>query len=101
MSGTMNRTLMSGVAISLAMFGIFSCSGDSLTGTRGLNTDDLSADANLIASVSVSFGQNSIAVGDTTTAIATLRDWRNRILANRVLTWSSSNNAVATVSTAG
>jgi uncharacterized protein YjdB len=97
----MNRTLMSGVAISLAMFGIFSCSGDSLTGTDGLNTDDLAADANLIASVSVSFGQSSIAVGDTTTATATLRDWRGRRLTNRVVTWSSSDNAVATVSAAG
>src|SRR4051812_40446135 len=101
MSGTMNRTLKSGVGISLAMLGIFSCSSDSLTGSDGLNTDDLSADATIVASVSVSFAQSSIAVGDTTTASATLRDWRGRTLANRVVTWTSSNSAVATVSAAG
>ena len=97
----MNRTLSRGVGTALAALSIFSCSSDNLTGTNGLSTDDLSADATLIASVTVSFGRSSIAVGDTTTATATLRDWRGRILPNRTVTWTSSDNAVATVSPSG
>ncbi|HEV7389094.1 MAG TPA: Ig-like domain-containing protein, partial [Gemmatimonadaceae bacterium] len=97
----MNRTLTSGVGLALAMISILSCSGDSVTGTGGLSSDDLSADATLIASVTVSLGSSSIAVGETTTATSTLRDWRGRILQNRIVTWSSSNNSVATVSTTG
>src|SRR6185436_3922108 len=101
MSRNMNRTLTSGVRLTLAMMGILSCSGDSVTGTSTPTSDDLSADASLIASVTVSLRSSSIAVGDTTTATSTLRDWRGRILENRVVTWSSSNSSVATVSTAG
>src|SRR6266576_5081272 len=101
MSHIMNRTLTSGVGLALAMISILSCSGDSVTGTGGLNSDDLSADATLIASVTVTLGSSSIAVGETTTATSTLRDWRGRILQNRTVTWSSSNNSVATVSSSG
>ena len=101
MSRNMNRTLTSGVRLTLAMMGILSCSGDSVTGTNSLSSDDLSADASLIASVTVSLRSSSIAVGDTTTATSTLRDWRGRILQNRVVTWSTSDSSVATISTAG
>ena len=97
----MNRTSTRGVGYALAALSIFSCSSDNLTGTDGLSSDDLSADATIIASVAVTFGSSPIAVGDTTRAKATLRDWQNRILANRVVTWTSSDNAVATVSTTG
>ena len=101
MSRNMNRTLTSGVGLTLAMIGILSCSGDKITGTSSPTSDDLSADASLIASVTVSLRSSSIAVGDTTTATSTLRDWRGRILQNRVVTWSSSNSSVATISTDG
>lgn len=96
----MNRTISSGVAISLAMIGIFACGEHSITGTDGNSTDDLSADAARIVAVGVSFGSSSIAVGDTTRASATITDNQGRLL-NRAVTWSSSNTGVATVSTTG
>lgn len=50
-----------------------------------------------VASVSVSIGSSSITVGATTTATATLRDASGNVLSGRTITWTSSNNAVATV----
>ena len=61
MSGIMNRTLTSG-GIALAMIGIFSCTERSLTGVNNFSSEDLSADASRIATVSVSLGSGSIAV---------------------------------------
>lgn len=95
----MDRRLSSGAGIALAMIGIFSCSG-SITDANGISSDDLTADASRIASVSVTFGSSSIAVGDTTRATATLLDYQNRPL-YRTVTWSSSNSALATVSATG
>ena len=74
MSGTMNRTLSRGVGISLAMIGIFSCSDNSVTGADNFSSDGLTTDAARVASVAVSFGSSSIAIGDTTRATATLTD---------------------------
>ena len=74
MSGIMNRTLTSG-GIALAMIGIFSCTEHSLTGVNNFSSEDLSADASRIATVSVSLGSGSIAVGDTTRAVVTLKDY--------------------------
>ena len=96
----MNRILTREAGISLAMIGIFSCSGDGITGANSFNPDDLTADAARIASVAVSFSSNPIAVGDTTRATATLRDYQG-LLITRGVTWISSNTAVATVSATG
>src|ERR1700755_2536567 len=101
MSRIMNRNLSRRAGYALAALSIFSCSGEGITGTDAIDTNDLTADASIIASVSVSFGSSSIAVGDTTKATATLRDWRNRPLPNWAVTWSSSDNAIATVSSTG
>jgi len=54
-----------------------------------------------VASVSVALGSASRTVGQTTQATATTRDANNNVLTGRVITWSSSNNAVATVSQSG
>src|SRR4051812_37704186 len=96
----MNRQLSSGVSLSLALIAILSCSDNSVTGPEGITSDDINADAVRIATVTVSFGSSPIAVGDTTRAIAVLKDYQGRTF-DRILTWSSSNTAVATVSPTG
>src|SRR6186997_968010 len=101
MSRLMFRTLSRGAGIGLAMIGIFSCSEHSVTGADNFNSDDLTADAARVASVGVSFGSNSIAVGDTTRAIASLRDYQGRLLLNRTVNWTSSDTTVAKVSATG
>ncbi|HET9637538.1 MAG TPA: Ig-like domain-containing protein [Gemmatimonadaceae bacterium] len=82
------------------MLGFLSCSENSVTGSDGLSTNDLSADANRVASVSVALANDTIQVGGTTQARATLRDYQNRLI-SRTVTWTSSNTAVATVDTTG
>jgi uncharacterized protein YjdB len=49
-----------------------------------------------VASVSVAL-TSPISVGQSTTAVATLRDAANNVLTDRTVTWSSSNTAIATV----
>ena len=100
MSGIMNRKLSSGVRLTLAMIFILSCSENSVTGTDGITTDDINADANRVATVTVSLASSSINVGDTTRATATLLDYHNRPL-TRTVTWSSSNPSVASVDSTG
>ena len=95
----MNRTLTRGVGISLAMIGIFACA-EHITGTDTVNSDDLSADAARIATITVNFSSSAIAVGDTTRAMATLRDNRSRPLSRTVI-WATSNPSIATVDSLG
>jgi uncharacterized protein YjdB len=54
-----------------------------------------------VASVSVALGASSLNPGQTTQAIATTRDASNNVLTGRVITWSSSNAGIATVSSSG
>lgn len=54
-----------------------------------------------VASVTVSLANSSRNPGQTTQATATTRDANNNILSGRVVTWGSSNTAVATVSSSG
>ncbi len=54
-----------------------------------------------VASVSVTLNASSLTVGATTTASAVTRDASNNVLTGRVITWSSSNTAVATVNASG
>jgi uncharacterized protein YjdB len=51
-----------------------------------------------VASVSVALGSSSIGVGATTMATATTRDASNNVLTGRVVTFTSNNSGVATVS---
>jgi hypothetical protein len=95
----MSRTHSSAVAIALAMLGVLSCSDknavapDIASGVGGTDA--------FISSISVSVASSSIAVGDSTRATATLRDRRGRVATNGTVGWSSSNSAVATVSSSG
>ena len=54
-----------------------------------------------VASVSVTLASSSLNPGQTTQASATLRDANNNVLSGRAIAWSSSNTAVATVSSTG
>jgi uncharacterized protein YjdB len=54
-----------------------------------------------VASVVAELSDSSLVVGATTQGTATLRDARNNVLTGRVVTWASSNEAIATVSGAG
>ena len=54
-----------------------------------------------VASVVVMLTANGLAVGETTTANATLRDASGNVLTGRNVIWASSDPAVATVSQAG
>jgi uncharacterized protein YjdB len=54
-----------------------------------------------VASTSVELAANSLNPGQTTQATATTRDASNTVLTGRVVSWSSSNQGVATVSESG
>jgi Bacterial Ig-like domain (group 2) len=95
----MSRTNSSGVAITLAMMGVLSCSDSSSVAPDDIGPAIDGTDA-VISSVSVSLASNTIAMGDSTRATATLRDRRGRLV-NGSVSWSSQTPAVATVSSAG
>ncbi|MBX6330363.1 MAG: Ig-like domain-containing protein [Gemmatimonadaceae bacterium] len=79
------------------------------TGTTKITVtiDGVSASATVtvataaVATVSVSPTSVSIAPGATTQLAATTRDARGAVLTGRAISWSSSNTAVATVSSSG
>jgi len=72
---------------------------ETKTGTSAIT---VSAPAPIpVASVSVALGSSSLNPGQTTQATATTRDANNNVLTGRVIAWSSSNPAVATVSASG
>lgn len=54
-----------------------------------------------VASVIVSVGNGSLPVGGTTQATATLKDAAGTVLSGRVVTWSSTQGSVASVTLAG
>jgi uncharacterized protein YjdB len=54
-----------------------------------------------VASVTVSLASPSVTAGGTTQATAVLRDASNTELTGRVISWASSNTAVATVNSSG
>ena len=54
-----------------------------------------------VASVSVALASSSLNPGQTTQATATVRDANNNVLTGRSINWSSSNQAIATVSASG
>lgn len=97
-----NRKIPSAVALSLILIAGLSCSDNSVTGPDGgLTTNDLTADeARAIATVEVSLGSSTLAVGQTTQASVVFLDKYGRTL-KRTVDWSSSNPAVASVDTTG
>ena len=95
-----NRTITRGAATAFALIGILSCSEKS-TEPNGLNADDFSADANrVLASIQVNLSTDTIAVGQTIQATVTERDRRGRPM-SRPVTWSTSDTAIATVTSSG
>ena len=54
-----------------------------------------------IASISVAPTNDTLLVGETLQLVPTLRDVDNNIVTDRQVTWTSSSNAVASVSTSG
>ena len=54
-----------------------------------------------VASVSVSPASSSLLIGATVQLSATTRDANNNVLTGRVVTWTSSNSAISTVSASG
>ena len=68
------------------------------SGTASLTITALPAP---VASVSVSPATPSITVGQTVQLTATAYDASNNVLTGRVVTWSSSNTGIATVSSSG
>ena len=54
-----------------------------------------------VATVAVAPAAMSLSVGSTLQLTATLRDSAGNVLTGRTVTWSSANNAIATVSSAG
>ena len=54
-----------------------------------------------VASVAITPNPLSMSVGQSTTLMATARDAAGNIVTGRTFTWSSSNEAVATISSAG
>jgi len=54
-----------------------------------------------VATVTASLASPSIQTGQTTQATAVTRDANNNVLTGRVVTWSSSNTGIATVSSSG
>src|SRR3954447_23002909 len=100
MGGTMTRRLTRDARFILALMAIFSCSENSITGSDGLTTDDINADANRIATVTAALASSSMAVGDTTRATAARTDYHNRRI-DRPVAWTASNPRVARVDTSG
>lgn len=54
-----------------------------------------------VATVTVSLAQSTVVVGTSTVATATLRDTRGLVVTDRSVTWTSSNETVATVNSGG
>src|SRR5438094_3234043 len=76
----------------LALFLLAACSKDSPGPTAAPPP---------VASVAVAPNTASLTVGDTVRLVATVKDARGNVLTDRVVTWASSNPAVATVSGTG
>src|SRR5437868_503678 len=75
----------------LALFLLLACGKDSTA----------PAPPPAVASVAVAPSTSSLTVGDTVRLAATVEDARGNVLSARVVTWASSNPAVATVSGTG
>jgi len=74
-------------------------SSDGVTGSANIGV--AAAPPVPVASVTVSLGSSSVAVGQTTQATAVLKDASGNLLTGRTITWSSLNTSVATVNNAG
>jgi uncharacterized protein YjdB len=74
---------------------------EGVAGSAGLSVGAPPPPPVAVASVSVTLTVSSLNAGQTTQATATTRDASNNVLTGRVIVWTSSNPAVATVSGSG
>jgi uncharacterized protein YjdB len=77
-----------------------SCSDRATSDLTGLALNDSTGDASRVVSATVTLAQSSLEVGQATQATALLKNSRGRTLDLSVV-WSSSSDAVATVSASG
>lgn len=70
-------------------------------GKSGFATLTVTAPVVPVAAVTVSLGASSLTTGQTTQATAVTKDASGNVLTGRLITWSSSNTTVATVSSSG
>ena len=97
----MNRRLIGTVATAFAFWSVQSCSeGSSAEDITGIALNEDAADESRVATATVRLVRSSLEVGDTTRAIAVLRDAAGRRL-TRIVVWSSSDASIATVSASG
>lgn len=75
---------------------VISAASEGVTGSATVTVTPIP-----VASVQVTLASGSIVAGSTTTASTTLRDAAGNALTGRVVTWASTNTAVATVTNAG
>jgi Big-like domain-containing protein len=82
----------------------------SIIASRGTKTgsaslavvaDSVSSSPTPVASVTLSLGDSSLSIGQTTQGSAIARDSSNNVLTGRSITWISSNPGVASVSSSG
>jgi uncharacterized protein YjdB len=88
--------LVTGVAAGSATI---TATSETKTGSAGITVQAVAPVP--VATVSVSLASSTIQSGQTSQATAVARDASNNVLTGRVVTWSSSNTAVATVSSSG
>jgi uncharacterized protein YjdB len=71
----------------------------TITGTSETRTGSatLTVTAAPVASVVVTLSPSTVSAGQPSTATAVLRDANNNVVTGRVITWQSSNTAVATI----
>lgn len=88
--------LSTGIVLVAASISAWACGSEGGGGTTGPNTDPKP-----VASVTVSPETVELEVGQTRQLSATLRDASGNVLTGRSVAWSSSNQAVASVSSTG
>jgi uncharacterized protein YjdB len=72
-------------------------SSNGVRGSATIKIVNVGTPTTQVGSVAVSLVSGSIGVGATTQGIATVYDTSRAVIANRAVTWSSSNTSVATV----
>ncbi len=88
---------LAAASASIAFLTIAACGGERIADPAASSGSDLDASSVLI----ISPGSDTLAVGDSLALQGVVKDRYGNVLVNRVITWSSSDISVATVSGAG
>jgi uncharacterized protein YjdB len=87
--------------VALSVIGVVVGCSDSSNSVTAANSDPTLSRYKTTATVTVSLPSSSVAVPNTLQATAVARDSHNNVLSGKTFTWSSTNTAVATVSSTG